>query len=37
MVKVKQPFKKKQLQKGNRGPVSIEDYYSAFYWSIEEY
>ncbi|MGG5339892.1 hypothetical protein IGJ48_002597 [Enterococcus pernyi] len=28
---------KRQLQKGNRGPVSIEDYYSAFYWSIEEY
>lgn len=28
---------KRQLQKGNRGPVSIEDYCSAFYWSIEKY
>lgn len=28
---------KRQLEQSNRGPVSIEDYCSVFYWSIEKY
>ncbi|MDT2838003.1 hypothetical protein P7H50_14235 [Enterococcus durans] len=28
---------KRQLEQSNRGPVSIEDYCSVFYWSIEKH